>query len=223
MLSNLFSLFPGLSARKWFKILVLAAVAYLGVAGSCGFACFIFEEAAQARSFGPYMLIQAKLWPEAQLATDEVLKAWRRDSILVTILSIPVPLGRCYRSYFEAEKMKLDNQMKRIEYELAQMQKKVDNVSKYADTQETIVTRKYEIPLSDIDLTQNEKTTSRDITLTPGRVDQLERMSGYVRTFAGKCYHMTDCSVMSGKEAIKVSEEEVKAGKYRPCKKCLGG
>lgn len=224
MIDQLIKLFPGLATGKRItKIILLGLVIYLGIIGTTGFACFILEEAAQARGFGPYMLIQGKQWQDAKLATEECLRQWRRDTIMVTLLSLPSPVGFAYRRYFEAEKVKLDAQLKRIEFELEKLNKKA------AMLEESIAEKQNEkvfqngTPLKNIDLTDNEKKVARDVTLTPGRLEQLKKMAGLYRTKFGKAYHLASCSAIQGREVIELTDEEIQSGKYAACKKCRPG
>lgn len=222
MIDQLLKLFPALQAgKKITKFILLGLVVYMGIVGTTGFACFILEEAAQARGFGPYMLIQSKQWEEAKLATDECLRMWRRDTIAVTFLSLPSPVGFAYRRYFESEKVKLDAQLKRIEFELEKLNKKADTLLVNSNNTNSIpekhvMTDNDLKPLSEINLSKTAIRPARDIQKpAPGE----DKPTEFVKTRSGQCYHLTSCGVVRGKDVIAVKRSEI--GKLRACKVCM--
>ena len=186
--------------------------------GTAGFAAFIIEETMQVRGFGAYGLQQAKMWHEAADYSNQCVDLLERDRKTLRLLRWFNPLtGHIFLRYADGEEMKLQAQMKRIEYELKQLDRRVSIVEGKLKTNhiELPAERDTKLPVSQ----PISYPKQIDYQTHDERVE--EALTKVVATRTGKKYHRKSCSTIQNREVIEYESREAaeKAG-LSPCRRC---
>lgn len=186
--------------------------------GTAGFSAFIIEETMQVRGFGAYGLQQAKMWHEAATYSNQCVDLLERDRRTLQILRWFNPLtGHIFLRYADGEEMKLNAQMKRIEYELKQLDRRV-----------TIVEGKLKTNHIEIPKERGQKLPVAAAIAEPKQIDyqthneRVEKaLIKVVATRSGKKYHRKSCSTIQNKEVtIYESREDAEKAGLSPCRRC---
>ena len=172
----------------------------------------------QVRGFGAYGLQQSKLWHEAAVYSNQCVDLLQRDKRTLRMLRWFNPVtGHIFMRYADAEEMKLQAQMTRIEFELKQLDKRM-----------TLVEGKLKPTLIQVKKERDTKLPVNTPIAYPRQVDyetHAERVtdvqSQVVTTKFGRKYHLKKCPSVAGREVTvyESREDAAKAG-LTPCRRC---